>query len=406
MRIAIVTLIVAAFGLAGCEKSESKPASAAPTSAPTTAAPLKARVDGSFAKAAEWVVARQGDDGAWKSQGYPSAAFTSLCVYALAGAPDTLRTKHVAAIDKGIAYLTSKVAADGSIAEADGTYRTYATSLYLMALTKADPVKHKEAIVKAQQHLTGKQTTSGLYKGGSGYGDTKHGKEGVVTSDFADLSNTAFAAEALKLSGLSKESEYWKHVAEFVGACQNNSETNADPELLKILAEKKIANGDDGGIRYTPTESRAGEKTLADGTRILNSYGSMTYAGLKVYLYANLKKDDPRVKAAAEWLRSHYTLDYHPGFDFDQTKRTEMTGIYYYYMMMARALAAWGENPLMTARGEKHDWAKELAEKLLSLQTEEGGKAWKNVHGRWEEGDPLIATSYALIVYSTIGDRL
>ena len=38
----------------------------------------------------------------------------------------------------------------------------------------------------------------------------------------------------------------------------------------------------------------------------------MTYAGLKSFLYAGVGKDDPRVKAAIEWVRKHYTLDENP----------------------------------------------------------------------------------------------
>ena len=39
----------------------------------------------------------------------------------------------------------------------------------------------------------------------------------------------------------------------------------------------------------------------------------MTYAGLKSMIYAGVKHDDPRVKAAYEWIQKHYTLDENPG---------------------------------------------------------------------------------------------
>ena len=42
----------------------------------------------------------------------------------------------------------------------------------------------------------------------------------------------------------------------------------------------------------------AGEYTGADGKRMLRSYGSMTYAGLKSMIFAGVGPDDPRVKAA------------------------------------------------------------------------------------------------------------
>ena len=43
-----------------------------------------------------------------------------------------------------------------------------------------------------------------------------------------------------------------------------------------------------------------------DGRRMIRSYGSMTYAGLKSMMYAGLTKDDPRVKAATEWISKHH----------------------------------------------------------------------------------------------------
>lgn len=364
---------------------------------------MKKRVEASFDTASQWLISKQGDEGAWKAGGYPSTAYTALCVYALAGAPEELRKGYDAAIDKGIKFLLSKVDDDGSIAEADGTYRSYATSLSLMAMSTANKEKYREEIKKAQDYLTGKQVKEGVFKGGSGYGDKKHGKDGkLVDNPAADLSNSSFVAEALEKSGLPKDSEYWKNIIAFVAASQNNSETNTDPAALKAMAEKKIKNGNDGGIRYSPLESRSTEEKLEDGSVLLRSYGSMTYAGLKTYLFANLKKDDPRIKAAVDWIKSHYMLDGHPGFDFDQVKRTELTGIYYYYMMMARGLDAYGENPFVTANGVKHDWAKEMAEKLIGLQQAEGQKVWKNDHSRWEEGDPIVVSSYVLIAYSSI----
>ncbi|OHB75732.1 MAG: hypothetical protein A2Z34_06090 [Planctomycetes bacterium RBG_16_59_8] len=403
MRIHVSMLVPTFLFLSlACEGQEGGGSPATPSSSS-----LQQRVNASFEKGSDWIVSRQNKEGAWESRGYPSNAYTAMCLYAIADAPGDLKKKYLPAIEKGVAFLLPKIESDGSLAEADGTYRTYATSLMLMALGTIDRQKYAAQIKKAQEHLVGRQVEDGLYKGGFGYGDKTHGKTGEVTEKTtADLSNTGFAIEALKISGLSADSEAYKNVIAFLQATQNNSETNNDPEVAKILAEKKIKNANDGGFRYGPTETRASEEKLADGTVILKSYGSMTYDGLKTYVYANLGKDDPRVKAAINWIKSNYTLERHPGFDFDAVKRTDQTGIYYYYVMMARGLEAYGEHPLLLANGEKHDWAKELGEKILSLQTAEEGKAWVNKQSRWEEGDPLIATSYALLVYKSVRKHL
>jgi squalene-hopene/tetraprenyl-beta-curcumene cyclase len=44
----------------------------------------------------------------------------------------------------------------------------------------------------------------------------------------------------------------------------------------------------------------------------LRSSAGMTYAGLKSMIHAGLTQDDPRVKAALEYIRKHYTVDAGP----------------------------------------------------------------------------------------------
>ena len=58
----------------------------------------------------------------------------------------------------------------------------------------------------------------------------------------------------------------------------------------------------------------------------------MTYAGLKSMIYAGVSPDDPRVKAAHEWIRKNYTLEQNPGMGD--------AGLYYYYHTFAKALSA------------------------------------------------------------------
>jgi squalene-hopene/tetraprenyl-beta-curcumene cyclase len=50
---------------------------------------------------------------------------------------------------------------------------------------------------------------------------------------------------------------------------------------------------------------------------------------------------------------------------------------------------------LEDAVGKKHDWRNELTNHLLSLQKENG--SWVNAEKRWYEGDPNMATAYALL---------
>ena len=128
----------------------------------------------------------------------------------------------------------------------------------------------------------------------------------------------------------------------------------------------------------------------------MRSYGSASYAGLLSYIYADLKKEDPRVAAAYQWLQVNYTLDENPGMG--------KQGLYYYYELMAKSLAAYGATELELADGRKVDWRQDLTTKLMSLQTNEG--SWQNDNGRWWEKDPVLATAYSIIALEYIYRRI
>ena len=76
----------------------------------------------------------------------------------------------------------------------------------------------------------------------------------------------------------------------------------------------------------------------------------MTYAGILSYSWANVKKDDERVKAVLKWIRDNYTVDENPGIG----QKT----VYYYYMVFAKALQAVGEPIIVDAQGRSPQLAR------------------------------------------------
>jgi squalene-hopene/tetraprenyl-beta-curcumene cyclase len=168
----------------------------------------------------------------------------------------------------------------------------------------------------------------------------------------------------------------------FVSRCQNlESPHNTTPFAGKL---------NDGGFYYTPAaggSSQAGTDELTGGLR---SYASMTYAGLKSMVYAGLKPDDQRVKAAIGWLKKHYDLSSNPGMG--------QQGLFYYYHTFAKALAALGQDQFVDDQGVAHDWRKDLVEALASRQRADG--SWVNENNRWLEGDANLVTGYALLALS------
>ena len=167
----------------------------------------------------------------------------------------------------------------------------------------------------------------------------------------------------------------------FVSRCQNlKSEFNDQAWAGKV---------NDGGFIYTAANggSSVAGKTADGGLR---SYAGMTYAGLKSMIHAGLTPDDPRVKAAYDYITKHYSLDENPGLG--------QRGLYYYYQTFAKAMALIGKPTDRRRAGKSHDWRAELAAALAKRQNANG--SWVNPADRFMEGDPNIVTSYGLLALS------
>ncbi len=341
----------------------------------TSVGPEAERLDAVVARAVDSLKVRgQAADGSFSR--HAGSGVTALATTALlrSGCPTT-----DPAVAKGLRYLEECVRPDGAIHPPDSLYRNYETSLAILCFTEANAdgrydaiIERAEAWVKRFQWDESEDVDpSDPYYGGAGYG--KHERP--------DLSNTSFLVDALHACGNGPDDEALCKALVFVSRCQNlETEHNTTPFAAKI---------NDGGFYYTCAasgQSKVGE-TPNGGLR---SYASMTYAGLKSLLYAGVGPDDPRVKAAVDWIRSHYDLESNPGLGGQ--------GLYYYYHVFAKALDAVGIDRLENAAGVKHDWRRDLAEELARRQQSNG--CWVNETTRWMEGDPNLVTAYALLALS------
>ena len=285
-------------------------------------------------------------------------------------------------VKAALKYLEASVQKDGGIY--NKMFANYSTSVAIFALADANQNKQYDKIIatatkfiKSLQFPDESGDMIDAKAGGVGYnGGPK---------DRPDLSNTHYFVEALLASGASKDDPAIQQALKFIGRCQNlPGESNPLPFA------KKASDDDKGGFTYAPTAGPDSDaQTPAGGLR---SAGSMTYAGLKSFLYAGVSKDDPRVKAAVDWVRRHYTLDENPG----QGKG----GLYYYYQLFAKALDALGEDPFTDAKGQTHAWRAELFAKLKSLQQKDG--SWVNSDRRYGESTPELATAYALLALAYV----
>jgi len=316
----------------------------------------------------------QAEDGSFSKQAGPGV--TALVTTAVLRHGRTTRDPLVA---KALEYLESFVQPSGGIHAPNSRLPNYETCLAVVCFKEANAdgrydqlLKDADAFIKGIQ----KDNDEGKDESDVNYGGAGYGKGGRP-----DLSNTHFLIEALRATGNDADDEAVQKALVFVSRCQNlESEHNTTEFAAKV---------DDGGFYYSPSgEGLDPAGKTADGG--LRSYASMTYAGLKSMLFAGVGPDDPRVKAAYDWVKTHYDLDSNPGLG--------QAGLYYYYHLFAKALDALGRDTITDADGKDHDWRQELTAALAERQNSDG--SWTNRETRWLEGDSNLCTGFALLALS------
>ncbi len=348
---------------------------------------LKTEIEATLAKGAAWLESKQNESGSWGDETYP--ALTAMPLSALmrnSGLESNAKLPENLA--KGYDFILSKQHRNGAIYGKG--LATYNTALSLMSLTHvANQPGIEEAIRQARRFLINQQADEDVrgeldspFDGGIGYGGSH---------PHSDLSNTHLAMEALYYSkqvladrpgGVGLDLD-WNAAIHFVSRCQNLEGSND----LDYIA---VADQDRGGFVYFPGDSKAGEvEEHSTKTKVaLRSYGSMSYAGLLSFIYADMDPNDKRITAVKKWLGRNYTLEENPHMGAQ--------GQFYYYHTMAKALSLAGIDELSLADGGKANWKQELAKKLIAFQKADG--SWINDgSSRWWEDDPILVTSYAML---------
>jgi squalene-hopene/tetraprenyl-beta-curcumene cyclase len=340
-------------------------------------------IEAAVARGAEFLAKNQGADGSFSPQTGP--AVTALVATGLLRSG---RTADDPVVAKALKFLEKFVRTDGGIYNVESNHVNYETCITIMAFSAANAdgrytnlIKGAEAYVKSLQwdESEGKDKSAPEF-GGAGYGKSKR----------PDLSNTVFFLDALKAAGATSEDPAVQKALVFVSRCQNLETEHNTTEFS--------AKNPDGGFYYTPAaggSSQAGQ-TEQGGLR---SYASMTYAGLKSMIFAGLGPNDPRVKAATDWLKKNYTFEENPGMSFSGPNMSQ-AGLFYYYHTMAKALDAVGGDTFVDASGKSHAWREELAKAVVDRQNADG--SWTNKQPRWMEGDPNLVTGYALLTLAQL----
>jgi len=339
-----------------------------------------------------FLVKQQSEDGAWRSDIYATfkdgPALTPLVVCAIqeAGEPGALAPGVQRATRKGCEYLAKMVKPDGTIENGESglDYPAYTAALAVTALSRevsrdpavsADLAKARDAWLK---YLLDRQLTEKLgwkpedkQYGGWGYCRLlpKKPEPGAFAPPLVEsnLSATVFALEALKAAGVTDRAVYDKALV-FVRRCQNP----------------------DGGFHFIyddPVRNKAGK--ASDDPLTFNSYGSTTADGLRCLILAG-EPDKAKIRAATDWLRTHFKAQSHPGTYVPAHEPNRNAVFFYYAASAAKALRA----AKVTDAGGK-PWAGALKSELAKRQKADG--SWANPVELVRENDPTVATAFAVI---------
>jgi squalene-hopene/tetraprenyl-beta-curcumene cyclase len=333
-------------------------------------AATRARLIDALNKAEAYLRQQQKPDGAFDAH----PGITGLAAIAILRQPGKPKAQQLQAVNRTLDAIAAMAKPDGGIY--DKIIPHYITAVSTSALVAGGRPQDRPIIEKARRYLAENLLDEGegvgkndFWYGGMGYGTTTR-----ADGRRADMISLELALRAMREAELPDNDEAWQKAITFLQRTQNNSETND---------QKWAAN--DGGFVYFPGFSYHTD----GGTR---SYGSVTYAGLLSYAWANVKKDDQRVQAVSKWIRDNYTVDENPGMG----QKT----VYYYYMVFAKALQALGEPTIVDSRGRSHNWREELGRKLLSLQHPEG--YWVNPVADEMQDNKVLVTSFTMSAVQAI----
>lgn len=358
-------------------------------------------------KAVAYLLSEQDQDtGGWsvRPDGPNLPAITGLVLLGMT-ADSAVPTRDDAtreAVDRAYEFIYAYQQGDGGIY--DRILPQYNTAISLAALSRLDTQRSRQAVREALAFLRTLQYSednpnpelqvqrSHPFYGGIGYGG----------SGRPDNSNMHMFMMALEEAGVPSDDPAVQRALVFLQRTQMDGRINDVDYAQGSRQGGFIYATSPSGEQIGVGESKAGviEETLSDGSTAsrLRAYGSMTYAGFKSYLYAELPANDLRVTQARAWIGENYTLEENPGIGTD--------GYYYFILTFSRALDAFGEPTLEVVADDRStrqtNWADDLIDQLATMQNEDG--SFRSVDDRWMENNPVLITAYTLIALGEVLD--
>lgn len=347
-------------------------------------------------KGLNYLVSKQNEDGAWRSEVYGSLkdgpSLTPMVLKCLtfgSGLNAEVR-------EKAAGYLRSMIP-DGEAPFPRLELPVSTAALAVIALSRSPGEENQQAAAAWASHLRSWQLEEELgwnpediAYGGFGYSVTPPrkppaGAEARLPFE-SDLCSTLFAVGALRLLGAPADDPAVRKALRFVQRCQNFPDERGGDPLF-----------DDGGFTTTPhrdDQNKAGTAGVdRHGTTRFHSYGSATADGLRLLVRCGLGPEHPRVVAARAWLERNFSATSHPGV-YTEVREPDREAVYFYYCWsVAHAFRLLGVTEI-EQDGKRLPWIRPLTEELLRRQGGDG--SYRNRYTFVKEDDPLIATALAI----------
>lgn len=331
-------------------------------------------------KACAYLWSKQSEDGGWHSETTGlmkgGEATTAFVLHTLLQVPDSLHTIPAGSIEKGLAFLRSRIDEEGILGLYDPDiidYPNYATSYALRIFAKHGEAQDSLLIQKITAYLLAQQFTEqrGIDSSNTAYGAWGFGERRLPKGETShvDLSHTRRVLEALRVALEDSKHPAFANGKRFLATMQS-------PE--------------DGGF-ISSSVTLGTNKGRWDGTSF-HSYATASCDGLMALLATGLSPTAPEVQAVFGWLKRHPALESPEGMPKDDPNQWHRAMFFYHLAMRAEAHAA------MQYEGR---WRAEMANILLQKQLPDG--SFVNPDGAInKENDPMIATAMVVIALSAL----
>ncbi len=333
------------------------------------------RPEGS-ARAEQWLLSRQSEDGSFRSTDYAvlraGRSTTAVVLRALVLSESAPSAERLRQVERGFEFL------DGQPFDAAPVdYPAWTAALTLQALGASNRLdRHRELARRAVAFLRAVQLIESNgwaadrpEHGGFGLGDgPPRAPDGA---ELLSLATTSAAIEGLVVAGVSRDDPMLVAARGFVLRCQD------------LCGE----GGALGGFAFTTAPVHARSKAGLDDRGCPLPIGTTTADGLRALRVLDDPRDAARRTAAEEWLRERFSAERVPGFRAEQQHLEAALRIY------------WSEAASRVVDGSSEQ-GRRLSAALCGRQRADGSIVGDSA--AMKEDDPLVATALVVTAWARL----